>query len=185
MRRRGGKRYRVDRHQQQRPLGSGEQGCDDAELVRAAPQTESLDPNLEDTYTGTGRVVRTRAGAELRRAHRFRVARRRQRFERVDVKALLRFTVPVTIPDPGPENVRGNADDGAPIAGFNLAQEFRGRASQRADECSRLRQRLLHVGDHRHQALQQPLVAAGASYGWTGVRKHHGYGNTFRSNRRS
>src|SRR5262249_380203 len=30
------------------------------------------------------------------------------------------FNVPVSIPDPGPDGVRGNSDDGAPIQGYNL-----------------------------------------------------------------
>ena len=30
------------------------------------------------------------------------------------------YNVPVTIPDPGPDNVRGNADDGPSLTGFNL-----------------------------------------------------------------
>ena len=33
------------------------------------------------------------------------------------------FNVPITVQDPGPDGVRGNADDGASIAAFNLADE--------------------------------------------------------------
>jgi outer membrane receptor protein involved in Fe transport len=36
------------------------------------------------------------------------------------------FTVPVQIPDPGPDGVRGNADDGAAITAYNLAAEYLG-----------------------------------------------------------
>ncbi len=36
------------------------------------------------------------------------------------------FNVPVTIVDPGDDGVAGNADDGAPIAGFNLDDTTRG-----------------------------------------------------------
>ncbi len=36
------------------------------------------------------------------------------------------FNVPVTIADPGPDNVYGNADDGPPIQGFNLDDRTRG-----------------------------------------------------------
>ena len=35
------------------------------------------------------------------------------------------FTVPVSIPDPGPNGTVGNADDGAPLQGFDLAPEYR------------------------------------------------------------
>ena len=34
--------------------------------------------------------------------------------------------MPVTVPDPGPDGVRGNGDDGAGIAAFNLAPEYLG-----------------------------------------------------------
>ena len=34
------------------------------------------------------------------------------------------YTVPVMIPDPGPDGVRGNTDDAADIPGFNLAPEY-------------------------------------------------------------
>ncbi len=34
------------------------------------------------------------------------------------------YTVPINVPDPGPDGVSGNTDDGAPIAAFNLAPEY-------------------------------------------------------------
>ncbi len=36
------------------------------------------------------------------------------------------FSVPVTIPDPGPDGVRGNGDDGASFTAYNLAPEYLG-----------------------------------------------------------
>lgn len=93
--------------------------------------TESLDPNLEDTYTRelAGWFERelmpnfgVRTGVVWRGE--------RQRYQRVNTfHAFENFTVPITIPDPGPDNRVGTADDGASISGFNLAQEFVGRTS--------------------------------------------------------
>jgi hypothetical protein len=36
------------------------------------------------------------------------------------------FTVPVSVRDPGPDGVVGNGDDGAPLAAWDLAPEYRG-----------------------------------------------------------
>jgi hypothetical protein len=93
--------------------------------------TESLDPNLEDTYTRelAGWFERElfpnfgiRTGAIWRG--------QRQRYQRVNTfHAFQNFTVPISIPDPGPDGVRGNADDGSPIQGMNLAPEFLGRTN--------------------------------------------------------
>jgi hypothetical protein len=93
--------------------------------------TESLDPNLEDTYT---RELAAWFERELFPNFGVRTGMvwrgQRQSFQRVNAfHAFENFTVPITIPDPGPDNTRGTADDGAPIAGFNLAQEFVGRTN--------------------------------------------------------
>jgi hypothetical protein len=93
--------------------------------------TESLDPNLEDTYT------RELAGwfeRELFADFGVRTGMvwrgERQRFQRVNTfHEFENFSVPITIPDPGPDNVRGNADDGPAISGFNLAAPFVGRTN--------------------------------------------------------
>jgi len=93
--------------------------------------TESLDPNLEDTYTRelAGWFERelfadfgVRTGVVWRGE--------RQRFQRVNTfHEFENFSVPITIPDPGPDGRVGTADDGPSIAGFNLAPEFVGRTS--------------------------------------------------------
>ena len=80
------------------------------------------------------------------------------------------FTVPVTIPDRGPDNVAGTADDGPTIQGFNLAPAVRRARRATCRRTCRLRQRLLHVGDHGHEAVQQSMVAA------RDVRPHLGEG---------
>ncbi|MBI4486276.1 MAG: hypothetical protein HY655_09720 [Acidobacteria bacterium] len=39
------------------------------------------------------------------------------------------FNIPVMVIDPGPDNIRGNGDDGAPIQAFNLAPQYVGLRS--------------------------------------------------------
>jgi hypothetical protein len=43
--------------------------------------------------------------------------------------AFQNFTVPISIPDPGPDGRVGTADDGTAISGLNLAPEFVGRTN--------------------------------------------------------
>lgn len=90
--------------------------------------TESLDPNLEDTFTREvaawlERELITNFGVRtglVWRGH-------RQRYQRVNANQPFEaFSVPVNIPDPGPDNRVGTADDGRAIAGFNLAPQFVG-----------------------------------------------------------
>ena len=93
--------------------------------------TEALDPNLEDTYTRElaawfERELVTNFGVRTGLVWRGQ----RQRYQRVNIfQAFENFTVPVTIPDPGPDNRLGSADDGPSIQGFNLAPQFLGRTS--------------------------------------------------------
>jgi hypothetical protein len=122
------KRYRwVDANNNNRWDGAAELGA----LVdaRGGAATESLDPNLEDSYT---KELATFLERELmpnfgvRAGYVYRG--QRNQYTRVNInRPMEAYTVPVSVPDPGPDNVRGNADDGATIAAFDLAQEFRGR----------------------------------------------------------
>jgi hypothetical protein len=103
----------------------GEEGSTIIERSGGAA-TESLDPNLEDTYT---REIATWFERELVTNFGVRTGfvwrGQRQRYERVDAsRPFSAFTVPVTIPDPGPDNIRGNSDDGPAIQGFNLPPGF-------------------------------------------------------------
>jgi hypothetical protein len=81
-----------------------------------------VDPDLEDTFT---REVSTWFEREL--APNFGVRTglvlRQIRNQRANVDAnrpFDAFDTPATFPDPGPDGVRGNADDGPAISGFNL-----------------------------------------------------------------
>jgi hypothetical protein len=93
--------------------------------------TEALDPNLEDTYTRElagwfERELVTNFGVRTGLVWRGQ----RQRYQRVNVfQAFENFTVPIAIPDPGPDNRLGSSDDGPSIQGFNLAPQFLGRTS--------------------------------------------------------
>jgi len=84
--------------------------------------TESLDPNIRDTYTTEAAVwfereVMTNFG--VRTGFLWRGQRDRSLRQNVN-QPYDAFNVPVVIRDPGPDGVLGNGDDGAPINGFNL-----------------------------------------------------------------
>jgi hypothetical protein len=91
-------------------------------LQTSGGPTESLDPNINDTYTRE-----TAAWFERELIANFGVRTgfiwrgQRQRYQRVNVNQPFdAFNVPVLIPDPGPDGRAGTADDGPPIQGYNL-----------------------------------------------------------------
>ncbi len=95
---------------------------------RGGVATESLDPNLDDTLTNE---IATFLERELmpnfgvRAGYVWRGVR--NQYQRVNInRPYSAFTVPVTVPDPGPDSRVGTADDGAQISAFDLATEFRG-----------------------------------------------------------
>ena len=112
------------------PNGSGlwEPGEEGSTIIERSggAASESLDPNLENTYTNEAAVWFEReliANFGVRTGFVWRG--QRQRYERVDInRPYSAYTDPVTIPDLGPDQVRGNADDGAPIQGYNLPAGF-------------------------------------------------------------
>lgn len=107
----------------------GEQGNLVATSGGAA--TESLDPNLEDTYTRELAAWFEReliANLGVRTGVVWRG--QRQRFQRVNTfHAFENFSVPIQIPDPGPDGRVGTSDDGPAIPGFNLAAQFLGQTN--------------------------------------------------------
>ena len=68
------------------------------------------------------------------------------------------FNVPITVQDPGPDGVRGNADDGASIAAFNLAAENLALPVLNTYDNVPGDVRLLHLGGDGHQAYEQSMV---------------------------
>jgi hypothetical protein len=105
----------------------GEQG---ATLVssRGGVATESLDPALQDTRTDEIAAFVERelmANFGVRAGYVWRGLR--NQYQRYNVALpYSAFTVPVSIPDPGLDGRVGTADDGSPIAGFDLATAYRG-----------------------------------------------------------
>jgi hypothetical protein len=91
-----------------------------------------VDPNLEDTFT---REISAWFERELAANFGIRTGLvmrqiRNQRVTNFNVnRPFSAFSVPVTIPDPGPDNVRGNADDGPSLSGFNLDPALLGRTN--------------------------------------------------------
>ena len=96
--------------------------------TRGGTATESLDPNLKNTYTQefAGFVEReVMANFGVRAGYVWRG--QRNQYGRYNIaRPFNGYTVPVTVPDPGPDGRNGTADDGSPIATFDLAPEFRG-----------------------------------------------------------
>jgi hypothetical protein len=96
--------------------------------TRGGTQTESLDPNLEDTYTKEFATFIERElmpNFGVRAGYVWRGIR--QDYGRVNQSIpYSAFTVPVSVRDPGPDGRANTADDGATIAAFDLAPEFRG-----------------------------------------------------------
>jgi hypothetical protein len=106
------------------PNGNGlyDRGEEGRLIQTSGGPTESLDPNIQDTYTNEAAVWFERelmANFGVRTGFLWRG--QRQRYQKVNVNQPFdAFNVPVTIPDPGPDGVRGTADDGPGIPGYNL-----------------------------------------------------------------
>jgi hypothetical protein len=95
---------------------------------RGGSQTESLDPNLKNTYT---KEFATFVERELMPNFGVRAGYvwrgQRNQYGRYNInRPYSAFTVPVSVPDPGPNGTLGNADDGTPLQGFDLSPEYRG-----------------------------------------------------------
>jgi hypothetical protein len=96
--------------------------------TRGGTATESLDPDLKNSYTQEFATFVERelvANFGVRAGYVWRG--QRNQYGRYNVATPYEaFTVPVSVPDPGPDGRAGTADDGAPIAAFDLAPQFRG-----------------------------------------------------------
>lgn len=96
-------------------------------VVGGAASTR-IDPNLKDTYTREAIVWLERELIQNFGVRTGLIWRgERQESDAININQPFDgFTVPVLIPDPGPDGRIGNADDGAPIRGFNLASQYVG-----------------------------------------------------------
>ena len=95
---------------------------------RGGAALESLDPNLENTRTDEFAAFLEH---EIMPSFGVRMGYvwRGQRNQYARINAALpyeAFSVPIAIPDPGPDGRVGTADDAGTIPGFDLAPEFRG-----------------------------------------------------------
>ena len=94
---------------------------------RGGAATESLDPDLKDTYTKEFATFIERElmpNFGLRAGYVYRG--QRQQYGRYNINRLDNvFTLPVTVRDPGPDGVLGNTDDGAPLSAMDIGTEFR------------------------------------------------------------
>ena len=95
--------------------------------ARGGSATESLDPNLENSYT---KEVATFVERELMANFGVRAGYvwrgERNHYGRYNInRPYSAFTVPVSVPDPGADGRIGTADDGAAIAAFDLPADIR------------------------------------------------------------
>ena len=98
--------------------------------TRGGAATESLDPNLNDTHTKEFATFLERelmANFGVRAGYVWRGVR--DPYARINIaRPYSAYTVPVSVPDPGPDGRIGTPDDGPPIAALDLAPAFRGIA---------------------------------------------------------
>jgi hypothetical protein len=96
--------------------------------TRGGAATESIDPNLKNTYTQEFATFLERelmANFGIRAGYVWRG--QRNQYGRYNIATPFEaFTVPVTVRDPGPDGALNTADDGAPLQAMDLSPEFRG-----------------------------------------------------------
>jgi hypothetical protein len=135
---------------------------------RGGAATESLDPDLRDSYTKEFATFLERElmpNFGVRAGYVYRA--QRDQYARVNInRPYSGFTVPVSVPDPGPDNVRGNADDGTPLQAFDLAQEFRGlpAVNRQTNVESPADYHTFEITGTKRMSNRWSLLA---SYGWT------------------
>jgi hypothetical protein len=96
--------------------------------TRGGAATESLDPDLKNTYTQEFATFLERElmpNFGVRAGYVWRG--QRDEYGRYNIAIPYEaFTVPVTVRDPGPDGALNTADDGTPLQAMDLAPEFRG-----------------------------------------------------------
>ena len=132
--------------------------------ARGGSATESLDPNLENTYTKEfATFVEREVMAELRRARRLRVARTAQPVRPLQHQpAVLGVHRAGVGPRSGTERTRRELRTTARRCRRSTwRRNPRAADGESHDQRRRQRRRLPHLRDHRHQAHEQPLEPAG------------------------
>jgi len=96
--------------------------------TRGGTAAESLDPDLKNTYTQEFATFLERElmpNFGVRAGYVWRG--QRNQYGRYNIaRPYSAFSVPVSVPDPGPDGRVGTADDGAALQAMDLAQNFRG-----------------------------------------------------------
>ncbi len=137
--------------------------------TRGGAATESLDPDLKNSYTQEFATFLEReliANFGVRAGYVWRG--QRNQYGRYNIAIPYEaFTVPVSVRDPGQDGVVGNADDGSAIAAMDLAPEFRGLTpvnrtinSERGDSDYHT----FEITGTKRMSNRWSLLA---SYGWT------------------
>ena len=121
------RRYRWTDTNNNNRWDAGEEGALTSQRGGAA--TESLDPNLDNTRTDEVAMFFERevmANFGVRAGYVWRGVR--DQYARINIaQPYSAFTVPVSVPDPGPDGRIGTADDGPAIRAMDLDLAFRGR----------------------------------------------------------
>jgi hypothetical protein len=135
---------------------------------RGGAATESLDPNLEDAYTNefatfVEREVMPNFGVRAGYVWRGQ----RNQYARINInRPYEAFTVPVSVPDLGADGRAGTADDGPPLQGWDLAQQYRGLpvVNRQSNVESPADYHTLEITGTKRMSNRWSLLA---SYGWT------------------
>jgi hypothetical protein len=121
------RRYRWTDTNNDNRWNPGEEGATPTS-TRGGVATESLDPNLKNRYTQEFATFIERelmANFGVRAGYVWRG--QRNQYGRYNIATPYEaFTVPVSVPDPGPDGRVNTSDDGAAIAAFDLAPQYRG-----------------------------------------------------------
>jgi hypothetical protein len=160
------KRYRWTDSNNNNRWEPGEQGA--LTDQRGGGATESLDPNLKDTYTNEFATFLERelmANFGVRAGYVYRG--QRGQYGRYNINRLDDvFTLPITVRDPGPDGVLNNADDGAPLNAFDIGQEFRTRpvVNRQINVDAPADYHTFEITGTKRMSNRWSLLA---SYGWT------------------
>jgi hypothetical protein len=143
-----------------------------------------IDPNLKNAYTDEASVFVERAlmtDLGLRVGYVWK--KDNDGWQQVNaLRPLEAYNVPVNIPDPGPDGVLGNGDDGAPIAAFNLDDTSRGsrNVAQTIPGYEGTYKTLEFSANKRYS--QRWSMLASYSYTWTEEYNRTYFNNAFATN---
>jgi hypothetical protein len=143
-----------------------------------------IDPNLKNAYTDEASVFLERAiVTDLGVRVGYVWKKDNDGWQQVNaLRPLEAYNVPVTLPDPGPDGVVGNGDDGAPISAFNLDDTSRGslNVAQTIPGYEGTYKTLEFSANKRYSSRWSML--ASYSYTWTEEYNRTYFNNAFATN---